>query len=162
MDETRDSFSEREFALIDVVEPVDWEAYHYIRRVVLFDARKRHGYDANLPDEHVPTNHPLLLKSKRGGAVGTVRLDERPAGGGILRMVAIRPDCQRCGIGRIMITLLETRARSLAMEALYVYSAPDAVRFYEKLGFQPSIFDPATGAVFAAGGVQMHKPMHGR
>jgi len=31
----------------------------------------------------------------------------------------------------------------------------------EDLGFQPFIFDPADVAVFAAGGIQMHKSLHG-
>jgi len=108
-----------EFSLIDVVEPADWQAYHAIRRAVLFDPHGLRGYDANYPDERVPTNHPLLLTSNRVGAVGTVRLDQRPAGGGIVRMVAVRADRQRRGIGRIMITLLEKRARLLAMSALH-------------------------------------------
>ena len=158
--ETPDRFSEDEFSLIDVVASADWQAYHDIRRTVLFEARGLRGYDANHPDEHVPTNHPLLLKCKREGAVGTVRLDQRPDSGGIVRMVAIRGDRRRRGVGRIMMTLLEKRARSWAMETLYVNSARDAVGFYEKLGFRPFIFDP-TDTAFTTGGVQMQKLLHG-
>ena len=47
MRETPDRFSEDEFSLIDVVDPADWQAYHDIRRTVLFDARGLRGYDAN-------------------------------------------------------------------------------------------------------------------
>jgi hypothetical protein len=61
LQETENRLSEGEFTLVDVVDQDDWKAYHHIRRTVLFDARGVSGYDANHPDEHSPTNHPLLL-----------------------------------------------------------------------------------------------------
>jgi GNAT superfamily N-acetyltransferase len=109
LQETENRLSEGEFTLVDVVDQDDWKAYHHIRRTVLFDARGVSGYDANHPDEHSPTNHPLLLKHDGRDAVGTVRLDQRSAGGGIIRLVAIRSDYQRRGIGRLMMVHVETR-----------------------------------------------------
>jgi GNAT superfamily N-acetyltransferase len=159
--EAENRFKEGEFTLVDVVDQDDWRDYHHIRRTVLFDARGVSGYDANRPDEHSPTNHPLLLKHDGRDAVGTVRLDQRSAGGGITRLVAIRSDYQRRGLGRLMIGLVEPRALSLAIDTLYVSSAPDAVGFYERIGFQPFPFDPSDLTGIAAGCVQMRKPLRG-
>jgi N-acetylglutamate synthase-like GNAT family acetyltransferase len=161
LQETKNRLSEGRFTLVDVVDQDDWKAYHHIRRTVLFDARGVSGYDANHPDEHSPINHPLLLKHDGRNAVGTVRLDQRSAGGGITRLVAIQSDYQRCGLGRLMMGLIETRALSLAMDTLYVSSAPDAVGFYERIGFQPFPFDPSDLTGIAAGCVQMRKPLGG-
>jgi GNAT superfamily N-acetyltransferase len=161
LQETENRLSEGEFTLVDVVDQDDWKAYHHIRRTVLFDARGVSGYDANHPDEHSPTNHPLLLKHDGRDAVGTVRLDQRSAGGGIIRLVAIRSDYQRRGIGRLMMVHVETRVLSLAMDTLYVNSAPDAVGFYERIGFRPFPFDPSDLTGIAAGRIQMRKPLRG-
>jgi GNAT superfamily N-acetyltransferase len=159
--ETGNRLSEGGFTLVDVMDQDDWKSYHHIRRTVLFDARGVSSYDANYPDEHSPTNHPLLLKHDGRDAVGTVRLDQRPAGGGITRLVAIRSNCQRRGLGRLMMGLVGTRALSLAMDTLYVSSAPDAVGFYERIGFQPFPFDSSDLTGIAAGCVQMRKPLRG-
>jgi hypothetical protein len=41
---------------------VEWEAYHGIRRKVLFENRGRIGvYDKNHPDESREGNYPLIL-----------------------------------------------------------------------------------------------------
>jgi N-acetylglutamate synthase-like GNAT family acetyltransferase len=159
--ETGNRLSEGGFTLVDVMDQDDWKAYHHIRRTVLFDARGDSRYNANHPDEHSPTNHPLLLKHDGQDAFGTVRLDQRSAGGGITRLVAIRSDYQRCGLGRLMMGLVEARARALTMDTLYVSSAPDAVGFYERIGFQPFTFDFSGLPGIVAGCVQMRKPLHG-
>ncbi len=161
LQKTENRLPESGFTLVDVVDQDDWWAYHHIRRTVLFDARGVPDYDANRPDEHSPTNHPLLLKHDGRDAIGTVRLDQRSAGGGITRLVAIRSDLQRRGLGRLMMGLVEPRALSLAMDTLYVSSAPDAVGFYERIGFQPFLFDPSDLTGIAAGCVQMRKPLRG-
>ena len=47
------------------------------------------------------------------------------------------------------------------IDTLYVSSAPDAVGFYERIGFQPFLFDPSDLTGIAAGCVQMRKPLRG-
>ncbi|ARQ09060.1 N-acyltransferase family domain-containing protein [Rhizobium etli] len=84
--------------LLPVKEAEDWLAYHAIRRRVLFELRGLDGYDDKHPDEHDERNIPLLLR-KDGIALGTVRLDLSNGQSGVVRLVAIMPECQRQGSG---------------------------------------------------------------
>ena len=112
----------------------EWAAYHDIRRTVLFDRRGRLGeYDASHPDEHKPTNHPLLLFVE-GDPVGTIRVDlgqDRA----IFRRVAVREDVQRRGHGRVMLQLAEQFARERGRHRIQSFVDRGAVGFYERCGF---------------------------
>ena len=130
-----------EYALVKVETPGDWDHYHSIRRQVLFEARGLSDYDPNEPDEHKPENLSLLLKHQ-GVPIGTVRLDTRPDDIAIIRLVAIRTDYQRCGHGRVLLRKTEELAGRLGLRELCVHAAPDAVMFYEKLGYSRHVFDP--------------------
>ena len=51
------------YELAVVTWPEDWETYHSIRRVELFEARGRIGiYQPDHVDERAPNHFPLLLK----------------------------------------------------------------------------------------------------
>jgi N-acetylglutamate synthase-like GNAT family acetyltransferase len=146
--------------LIEVADPDDWLVYHSIRRTVLFEERGLRGYDPDHPDEHAPANLPLLLKID-GDAVGTARLDRRDGGIGVVRMVAIRPDYRRLGVGRAMMNQLEALAQSLAITVLYVNAARDAVSFWDRIGFRPFTWDPSELEHMQPGCLQMQKALRG-
>ncbi|WP_311043612.1 GNAT family N-acetyltransferase [Rhizobium lentis] len=77
---------------------------------------------------------PLLLR-KDGLAVGTVRLDLSNDRTGVVRLVAIRRDYQRQGLGRILMCEVEKLSAKHGLCRLELHAAPDAVPFYEKLGW---------------------------
>ena len=89
--------------LLQVQDRNQWQAYHAIRRHVLFELRGQAGYDEDHPDEH-RENHLPLLFIYDDVPVGTVRLDIALVGGApaTVRLVAIIPQYQRQGIGRAM------------------------------------------------------------
>ena len=120
--------------LVKVAEESHWHAYHCIRRYVLYELRGRNGYDDQHPDEYTQGNIPLLLL-KDGKPVGTVRLDLERKNRGTVRLAAILPAHQRQGLGRVMMTELEALAVDNDVSRLEVHAAPDAVPFYEKLGW---------------------------
>lgn len=120
-----------------------WAAYHFIRNRVLFKLRGRSDYDPMDPGEH-QAGHFSLLYSLGTLPVGTVRLDltaERPTLGKV-RLVAVIPEYQRQGIGTQMMQELELFAVARKVTELEVHAAPDAVSFYEKLGWQPMTAPP--------------------
>jgi len=129
----------------------DWAAYHRIRRLVLFEARGRFDYIPDGPEEIKAENLSLLLKYLEE-PIGTVRLDARPEGKAIVRLVAIASRLQRQGHGRVLMNLVEELAKALGLKELLVHAAPDAVGFYQKLGY--SHFDFEKGDF---GSVQLHK-----
>lgn len=121
--------------IVRVTSKSDWEAYHQIRRHVLFELRGLTGYDDQHPDDHRPENLPLILVEETQ-AVGALRIDVVDNGHAIVRTVAIVPEKQRQGLGRIMLDYVETLARMRGLAMLNVYAASDAVGFYERLGWK--------------------------
>jgi GNAT superfamily N-acetyltransferase len=114
-----------------------WQAYHKIRREVLFEARGKYGaYDANRADEHLPQNHPFLLLYENE-PVGVVRVD-LPSGSktAYFRRVAIKAAFQRAGHGRVLMERAEDFARSQGRDCFVANVALDAVPFYQKLGYE--------------------------
>ena len=146
------------YELIEVTDESDWRDYHTIRREVLWQARGRTGYDDKHRDEYLPANHPLLLKLD-GRPIGTARLDDFGGGMGAVRLVAIVADLQRRGHGRKLAELVEDYARSLGITRLFVNAAPEAVGYYEKLGWQRFTRDETELSGIASGAVQMTKSL---
>ena len=132
----------------------DWQAYHDIRRRVLFEARGRFGvYDPDHPDEVREGNHPLLLRCD-GEAVATVRIDQRNAAQAIIRLVAVRDDLHGRGHGRRLIEHAEHFIRELGCREVLVNAALEAEDFYRWLGFERQVWDPVDAK---RGCVQMTK-----
>jgi len=128
------------YVLREAVSGPDQQAYHSIRRSVLFDARGRTGYDENYPEEMKPENLRLLLLCD-DQPVCAFRLDRAANNVGIIRLMAVSQEEQRKGHGTAAISLLADVARSLKLAAIEVGAAPDAVGFYQRNGF--NLVDPA-------------------
>jgi ribosomal protein S18 acetylase RimI-like enzyme len=112
----------------------EWDAYHFIRRSELFDRRGRGDqYNQRHPDEAASGNYPLLL-FRDAVPIGAIRVDTgQPLV--LFRMVSVRRDAQGSGAGRAMLHLAEAFARRAGGERVGLYSAPDAVGFYERCGY---------------------------
>ncbi|MBM3562181.1 MAG: GNAT family N-acetyltransferase [Alphaproteobacteria bacterium] len=144
------------YKLAEVNSADDWKDYHFLRQTVLWEAKGRYNYNENHPDEHLKTNHPLLLKL-RGRPIGTVRLDEVGHRSGVVRLVSIAPDVQRSGHGRELSSLTEDYARRFGITKLLVNAAPDAVGFYEKMGWKKDLWDESELTGLASDCIQMTK-----
>lgn len=137
----------------------DWTAYHRIRREELFEGRGRYGvYDSNYPDERLPNHFPLLLRYN-GMAVATVRLDLHERGVAVLRLVAVTRSEQAKGHGSILGQHVEEFARKMGVRKLVVNAAPDAVGYYERLGFSRDRWDVAELEGVLADAVKMAKAL---
>lgn len=138
----------------------DWSAMHDLRRRVLF-APGRHAvdieYDSNHPDDRAENQVPHVLVLD-GRVIGVARLDVRPDHG-VVRLVAIEPDLQGQGYGRMMDAMLTEKGFELGLRELRVNAAPDAVGFYEGCGWQRNSWAPDELTGIAADCVQMTKPL---
>ncbi|NTG47242.1 GNAT family N-acetyltransferase [Agrobacterium rhizogenes] len=121
--------------LVRVSSQPEWEAYHQIRRHVLFDLRGLSGYNDQHPDDRNPGHLPLIFVDGNE-PLGAVRLDFTGNGNCVVRMVAIVADRQRQGIGRAMMTAVERLAKARKAVRLEAHAAPDAVLFYYKIGWE--------------------------
>ncbi len=144
------------YELAEVQSPDDWKDYHFLRRTVLWEAKGRHNYNENHPDERLDANHPLLLRL-HGRPIGAVRLDEAGSSSGVVRLVSIALAAQRSGHGSMLSSLTEAYARRLGITTLLVNSAPDAVGFYEKMGWKKDIWDELELRGLASDCIQMTK-----
>ena len=122
------------YQLIKITTPNHWQAYHDIRRKVLWENLGKTNYDDKHKDEYLQGNHPLLLLLN-DVPIGTTRLDEFKESCGVARLVAIADDVQKSGHGRKLCSLVEDYARNLGIKTLYVNAAPEALEFYKKLGW---------------------------
>jgi len=148
-----------DFTLTPVATEADWQALHALRRATLFAPGRHPGivYDDNHPDDHAPDHVPYLLLSD-GAPIGMVRLDFRGETA-VVRLVAITPNLQRQGHGSVLDRLVVEAARARGVRTLVVNSAPDAVGFYEKLGWHRHVWDAEELAGIAADCVQMRKAL---
>ncbi len=127
----------------------EWYRYHDIRRRCLFE--KYHGkgspcyceYDADYPDEWVPGNQPLILLRNRD-VTGTIRIDFKPAGRAVFRLIAIDTPWQGHGLGNIMLEMAEEYARAHGAGSICLNSVADAYGFYAGRGFVGARWDGCT------------------
>jgi N-acetylglutamate synthase-like GNAT family acetyltransferase len=146
------------YELVKVATESDWRDYHSLRRQVLWEARGRNNYNEGHPDEYRPAHHALLLKLD-GRSIGTTRLDDLGNGRGAVRLVAIAIGAQRQEHGRALSILVEDYAPRLGINTLFVNAAPEAVGYYEKIGWHACIWDETELTGIAAGAKQMSKSL---
>jgi GNAT superfamily N-acetyltransferase len=146
------------YELVKVATESDWRDHHSLRRAVLWEARGRSNYDDRHAAEYLPNHHPLLMKLD-GRPIGTTRLDDFGHGRGAVRLVAIAIGVQRQGHGRALSLLVEDYARRLEINTLLVNAAPEAVGYYETLGWEAYIWDETELTGIAAGAKQMRKSL---
>jgi len=124
--------------LILVESQDEWNAYHSIRRQILFGD----GYDANHPDDRAEKNHPVLFEL-RGTPIGAMRIDLVPeADYAIMRTVAILESFQRQGHGTSMLSMAEDYAADHGRSWAVTIADNAAVPFYEKCGYESYNWDP--------------------
>ena len=147
-----------EYELVSALEnTADWDTYHRIRREELFEARGHVGvYDPNRPEEKFPNHIPLLLKFENRG-IGTTRLDVRADGTAIVRLVAITSAEQGKGHGAELARQVENLARLKGALKLLVNAAPEALGYYERLGYVRDDWDAGELTGHAANSIQMSK-----
>ncbi|ARP99195.1 GNAT family N-acetyltransferase [Pseudorhodoplanes sinuspersici] len=144
------------YELAVVATADDLDRYHAIRRAELFEARSRRDYDSAHPDEIKPNHFRLLLKCN-GIGVATTRFDLLGDGVAALRLVAVTRAEQRRGYGRVLADLIEALARQKGISKLVVNAAPDAIGYYERMGFVREAWDPAELVGISADSIQMAK-----
>jgi GNAT superfamily N-acetyltransferase len=122
------------YVLRQPIGVAEWNAYHDLRRTILFERRGRFGvYDAGHADERATGNHPFLFWFD-GQPAGTIRIDITGTDA-IFRLVTIREDHQRRGLGRRMLDLAERFARSKQRTLVHSHVNRAAIGFYERCGF---------------------------
>jgi GNAT superfamily N-acetyltransferase len=115
----------------------DWAAYHAIRRDAIFALyRPNQTYDPDHADETKPGNLPHVL-ARDEEIVGVVRIDLLAADHAAFRLVGIRKDVQRIGLGTALLRLAEDVARAFGRCEVVLNSTLPALDFYLANGYAP-------------------------
>jgi GNAT superfamily N-acetyltransferase len=128
----------------------EWARYHEIRRHCLFEKYNGKGtphyfeYDPFHPDENDPANHPLVFLLD-GQVIGTIRVDIKPGGRAVFRLVAIDDPWQGHGFGSVMLDRAEGFAQEYGVSTICLNAVSDAYRFYIRHGFVPDRWAGCTG-----------------
>ncbi len=129
----------------------EWDAYHMIRRSVMFEEE-----DEDDPSEIAsPDLYPLLLLCC-DRPVGTIQVDNLNGEDAAFRLVAVDPAEQGQGHGRAVLREAEAFARAIGCRKAVVYATPEAAGFYAAAGYAEDPFDDN----YFGGIVQMTKPLH--
>ena len=115
--------------------PNDWQAYHEIRKKVLWDERGLQSYMYNHPDELKENNFPLLLFADTV-PVGVIRVDLKKNGEAFFRKLAVTTTMQRKGYGTRLINAAELFAMEKGSVKVFAHVAINAIPFYKKMGYE--------------------------
>ncbi|MFZ6761327.1 GNAT family N-acetyltransferase [Pseudoroseomonas sp. WGS1072] len=135
--------------------------YHAIRETCIFELYHHADgpypcrYDPGHPDESAPGHHPLVL-CLDGAVAGTIRIDMKPDGRAVLRLIAIAPEYRGEGLGGALLAEAEAFARRAGATRLCVNARRPALGFYSRSGFQPGHWE---GCTTCPEGVPLVKPL---
>ena len=144
------------YELRQVRTPEERAAMHEIRRATLFTPERGVVYDEHHPHDLNPANQCFLLMRDEQ-AIGVVRLDPWGEDAMVVRLVAIVPERQGEGHGRVLGQLVEQEARRRGAHRLMLNSRDTAVGFYERTGWTAEVWDAAELEGIAPHCVQMTK-----
>ena len=91
--------------------------------------------DADYPDEWTPGHQPLVFLRGRE-VTGTIRIDFKPAGRAVFRLIAIDTPRQGQGLGNIMLEMAEDYVCARGVDSICLNSVADAYGFYVRHGFR--------------------------
>nr|WP_255722815.1 GNAT family N-acetyltransferase [Pseudoroseomonas ludipueritiae] len=112
-------------------------------------------YDPGHPDEDDPANHPLVLMAG-DTVVGTIRIDMKPDGRAVFRLIAVDPAWRGAGLGAALLRQAEAYAEKHGASSLCVNARQPAMGFYARSGFIPCAWD---GNSQCAEAIAMVKPL---
>jgi GNAT superfamily N-acetyltransferase len=123
------------YELRPLLTEAERDRYHAIRKTCLFDVYHPWiPYDPFHPDEHALGNHPLGFFAD-GELVGTIRIDLKPDGRAVFRMVAIAAERRGHHFGSRLLSMAEDYARTMGASSICLNSVQPALPFYTHHGY---------------------------
>lgn len=137
-------------------DAAEWDRNHAIRQTCLFDVYHPWiPYDRHHPDDRDPSNHPLGFFFD-GAMVGTIRIDLKPDGSSVFRMIAIIDECRGRHLGGRLMEMAEAYAFDAGATSVCLNSVAPAIGFYLHRGYIP---DRWLGCTFCPTSTPMRKTL---
>jgi len=112
----------------------DFKAYYALRYKVL---REPWGHPKGTEkDDYEPiSEHFMAVDEQTGEVLGVIKLYEKAPGVGNFSHLAVAPEHQHQGIGKLLVETVEKRARERGFKTLGAMSRVTATAYFERHGF---------------------------
>lgn len=111
----------------------DFKAYYALRYKVL---REPWGHPKGTEkDDYEPISEHFMAVDEKGAVVGVVKLYEKSEGVGYVSHLAVSGEHQHKGIGHLLLTTVEQRAREKNFKTIGTMARVTATAYFEKVGF---------------------------
>ena len=111
----------------------DFKTYYALRYKVL---REPWGHPKGTEkDDYEPISEHFMAVDEKGTVVGVVKLYEKSEGVGYVSHLAVSGEHQHKGIGHLLLTTVEQRAREKNFKTIGTMARVTATAYFEKVGF---------------------------
>ena len=113
----------------------EWEQYYDLRFTVLREPWGQLKGSEVLTDED-QSDHAMVVDSENGKIVGVARMQMNSPTQGQVRCVAVSPEVQGRGVGKLLMNYLEQIAQEKGYEEIILDAREGAVKFYLSIGYK--------------------------
>lgn len=114
--------------------PSEWEQYYQLRFTVLREPWGQLKGSEILKDED-QADHAMVIDSETQEIVGVARMQTNTPTQGQVRCVAVSPNRQGSGVGKILMNYLEEIAQQKGIQEIILDARENAVKFYLSIGY---------------------------
>jgi N-acetylglutamate synthase-like GNAT family acetyltransferase len=112
----------------------EWEQYYDLRFKVLREPWGQLKGSEILTDED-QADHAMVVDSESGKIVGVARMQTNSSTQGQVRCVAVSPEVQGRGVGKMLMNYLENLAQEKGFNEIVLDARDNAVKFYLSIGY---------------------------
>ncbi len=113
----------------------EWEQYYDLRFKVLREPWGQLKGSEVLNDED-KADHAMVVDSENKKIVGVARMQTNTPTQGQVRCVAVLPEVQGRGIGKLLMSHLENIAQQKGFKEIVLDARENAVKFYLSIGYE--------------------------
>ena len=113
----------------------EWEQYYDLRFKILREPWGQSKGSEVLTDED-QSDHAMVVDSENGKIVGVARMQTNTPTQGQVRCVAVSPEVQGKGIGKLLMNYLESIAQEKGFTEIILDARENAVKFYLSIGYE--------------------------
>ncbi len=114
--------------------PQEWEQYYNLRFTVLREPWGQLKGSEVLKDED-QADHVMIVDTDTNQIVGVARMQTNTPTQGQVRCVAVSPNVQGKGVGKLLMKYLEEFAQEKGIKEIVLDARENAVRFYKSIGY---------------------------
>jgi N-acetylglutamate synthase-like GNAT family acetyltransferase len=112
----------------------EWEQYYNLRFTVLREPWGQLKGSEVLKDED-QADHAMIVDAETDKIVGVARMQTNTPTQGQVRCVAVAPDVQGKGVGKLLMRYLEDVAKAKGIKEIVLDARDNAVKFYQSIGY---------------------------